>query len=300
MKIKEFQFNIILTHNNCKAIYLLLIFVFVFQLNSNAQYHRVDSIPVVDLGPNGNVCDNEPRLLNAYNVGCTYEWKFNDSIISDSSFIYASKGGTYSVKVISSDSIEAFDTIKLKLVFSPVFGITANKSFEKYTIDFSVEPFIQGILYLWDFNDPTSGSNSSQLRSPTHKFSSIPNYVTVKLTSVITGCSKIDTFWDVWLVLFYSVNNTPASLFNVKVFPNPISENSSLSFTTTSPISNVSARIVDIQNGTKNIILEDENYLQGEHILELNKWYDQIEAGFYLLELIIDEIPTYTKIVKLE
>lgn len=120
---------------SCKVICLLLIFIIGFQINSKAQVHKIDSIPVVNLGPDGNVCSNEPRLLNAYNEGCTYEWKRNDSIISDSSYIYASKAGTYSVKVISPDSLEAFDTIKLKLVLRPVFSIYAQKTFDRYTID---------------------------------------------------------------------------------------------------------------------------------------------------------------------
>lgn len=299
MKIKEPQFNITLIRNSCKAIYLLSIFVFSFHIKGNAQKQRIDSIPIVDLGPNGNVCDNEPRLLNAYNLGCSYEWKFNGSIISDSSYIYASKAGTYSVKVISPDSLEAFDTIKLKLVLSPVFRITANKTAEKFTVDFSVDPFIPGCTYLWDFKDPTSSSNSSQLSSPRHKFSMIPYYVTVKVTSVITGCSKIDTFLD-FATLFENIKYTPASFFNVNVFPNPITSSSKLSFTVKNPSSSVSLIACDLLGREQYVFLENQTLLQGENSVDLSRYFQKAESTISFLKLTIDDKITTTKITNLK
>jgi hypothetical protein len=69
MKTKVLQFYRILIKESYKVICLLLVFFICFHFDSNAQVQRLDSIPIVNLGPDGNVCDNEPRLLNAYNIG---------------------------------------------------------------------------------------------------------------------------------------------------------------------------------------------------------------------------------------
>ena len=282
---------------SCKVICLLLIFIIGFQINSKAQVHKIDSIPVVNLGPDGNVCSNEPRLLNAYNEGCTYVWKRNDSIISDSSYIYASKAGTYSVKVISPDSLEAFDTIKLKLVFSPVYGIFAARLDERYTAMFEVVPLLPGCTYLWDFKDPPSGSNSSQLSSTSHTFILMPDYITVTVRSVITGCSKIDTFWGI-MGLFESVQITPANLLNVIVSPNPISSSSKLSFTVKNPSSTVSLKAYDLLGKERYVLFENKLFFQGENSIELTSLFNSVDSGISFLKLSIDGLPMSIKVVK--
>lgn len=298
MKTKVLQFYRILIKESYKAICLLLLFFICFHFDSNAQVQRLDSIPIVNLGPDGNVCDNEPRLLNAYNLGCSYEWKFNGSIISDSSYIYASKAGTYSVKVISPDSLEAFDTIKLKLVLSPVFRITANKTFEKFTVDFSVDPFIPGCTYLWDFKDPTSSSNSSQFSSPSHTFIFLPDYITVTVKNFVNGCSKTDTFWHISDVLFWGIKYTPASFFNVKVSPNPITSSSKLSFTVKNPSSTVSLKACDLLGKERYVLFENKLFFQGENHIDLTSYINISGSGISLLKLSIDDVPMSIKVIK--
>ncbi len=255
---------------------------------SNAQNTKFTSVPIVDLGPDGNLCDNEPRLLNAYNVGCTYEWKFNDSIISDSSYIYASKAGTYSVRVISPDSLEALDTIKLKLVASPSCTIdVVGRLDDRRTAFFKVNPVIIGCTYLWDFNDPTSSSNYSQLSSTSHFFNSYSDYITLKVTSVITGCSNTDTFWSI-AGLFESVQITPASFFNVKVSPNPITSSSKLLFTIKNSSSTVSLKAYDLLGREQYVFFENQTYLQGENSIDLSSYFERLESSISILKLGID------------
>lgn len=276
------------------SIFLLLLVIdFV---SAKAQIRENSTIPIVDLGPDGNVCDNEPRLLNAFNVGCTYEWKFNDSIISDSSYIYASKAGTYSVKVISPDSLEAFDTIKLKLVLSPVFGINGARLAGRYTAMFEVVPQLPGCTYSWDFKDPTSSSNSSQLASTSHSFNVFPRYITVTVTSVITGCSKTDTFWDI-SNLFESVKYTSASFFNVNIFPNPITTSSKISFTIKNTTSSVTLKAYDLLGREQFVFFENQTFLQGENSIDLSSYFQKAESTISLLKLTIDDIIITSKII---
>lgn len=284
---------------SCKVICLLLIFIIGFQINSRAQVHKIDSIPVVNLGPDGNVCSNEPRLLNAYNEGCTYEWKRNDSIISDSSYIYASKSGTYSVKVLNSDSITAYDTIKLRALEPPKFSINA-VGFNKYdfTLYFSSTLTPGGYLYLWNFGDPSSNNNTSQLPNPYHTFNNLDTWITLTMFDVRTNCTNTDSFRiDSWM-FFWGINNELNELYKVGVSPNPISTSSKLSFIVKNPSSTVSLKAYDLLGKERNVLFENKIFFQGENSIELTSLFNSVDSGFSLLKLSIDGIPMSIKVVK--
>lgn len=150
---------------------------------------------------------------------------------------------------------------------------------------------------MWNFNDPTSSLNYSQLPSTSHFFVSFPNYITLKATSVITGCSNTDTLWNI-SNLFESVQITPASFFNVKVSSNPLTSTSKLSFTVKNPSSIISLKAYDLLGKERNVLFENKIFFQGENSIELTSLFNSVDSGISLLKLTIDGIPMSIKVVK--
>lgn len=298
MENKVVQLNRI--KNSHKVIYLFLFFTISFNLYSKAQVHKVDSIPIVDLGPDGYICDSTPQLLNAYNVGCTYEWKFNNFIVGDSSFMWVNQAGVYSVKVTSIDSTSAFDTIKFKAATKPDFYIFPN-IINRYdsTVSFAVGNIQFGYLYQWNFGDPTSNSNVSALANPIHKFENLDAWITLTLIDVRTNCSNTDSFkLESWM-FFWGIDNSYKDFYEVSAFPNPTTSESKLLFTIKNPTSIVTLKAYDLLGREQFVFFENEKLFQGENSVEFYSYFQKSESTISFLKLTIDDNIITTKIINL-
>lgn len=97
---------------------------------SSAQAFVVDNRPVVDLGLDASICeDNAVNALNAQNPGATYLWRINgvNSSTIQSQFVDTSLPGTFTYDVTVTDPVTGcsiFDQITYTIRVSPAFTFT--------------------------------------------------------------------------------------------------------------------------------------------------------------------------------
>jgi len=86
---------------------------------SDTAYVLAQPDPVVDLGPDGNICTDENILLDAGNQGYNYHW----STGSAAQILSVTTAGLYYVTVISPDSCLGRDSILLTYLPDPVVSL---------------------------------------------------------------------------------------------------------------------------------------------------------------------------------
>lgn len=100
--------------------------------------------PIVNLGPDGSICFEAPRTLDARNDGSTYLWNTGDTTQT----ITVDAGGTYSVEVTSPNGCVGRDEIVLRDSCPPDIwfpnAFTPNN--DEYNQFFM--PYVRGIAYI--------------------------------------------------------------------------------------------------------------------------------------------------------
>lgn len=97
--------------------------------------------PRVDLGPDGFVCNDAPRTLNAGNDGVTYLWSTGET----SNTIEVNSAGTYSVLVTNNGGCTATDELILRDSCPPDLFIPNAFTPNADRINDSLKPYINGI-----------------------------------------------------------------------------------------------------------------------------------------------------------
>jgi PKD repeat protein len=171
------------------------------------------------------LCKGDSVLLQSNFVGQSYEWYYMGTLIGNTSSVYAKSAGLFHSVVLDSNGTNYYDSVMVN------YGAEANSNWGVDSIFNLSVTFMAygtaGLVYLWDFDDPSSSNNTSQLPNPTHLFTS-PGNRNVSLTTrrVISNCvstttQNINVPWGI---------NTFKQNLNLKVFPNPLTQNSVLSY----------------------------------------------------------------------
>jgi len=148
----------------------------------------VNAAPVVALPAQVTGCGS--AVLNANTSGInTYLWSTNQTTPA----ITVTKGGTYSVRVLSNNGCAALDTTAVTMQVAPTALFTFAKgvglayTFQDASLDAPTS-------YFWDFGDPASASNASTSASPVHVFTALGSYF---VTLIVRNDCGSDTIVDI-------------------------------------------------------------------------------------------------------
>lgn len=162
--------------------------------------------------------------------------------------------------------------------------------------DFISLPVI-GSTHLWNFDDPTSLANTSQLQNPVHVFTAVGTYkVSHKLTNTADGCSE--TTVDTLVVTSTSINNVSKLLLNFNAYPNPFSLNTTISFDLKED-AKVCLDVFDLLGRKINTILPSTILGKGNHRYIFNQ-NEIVSNGIYLLKLSVDESTSVIRLMQLK
>jgi len=165
----------------------------------------------VNLGPNVNMCGNQPVVLNAGNPGSTYLWSNGATTQS----VLINQTGTYTVTVTDNIGCSATDAINV----GQVAGVTA--AFNGPATGLLLQPTAftdqstgGAIQWFWDFGD---GASSTQ-QNPQHTYQSFGTF-TVTLIASDGNCR--DTVTNTIVINNFVGMEEGEFAKQVQVYPNP-------------------------------------------------------------------------------
>ncbi len=250
-----------------------------------------NAVPIVDLGNNFEICLSDTVTLDAGNIGSTYLWNTGQTTQT----INVNIAGTYSVVVTNANACSSTDEIVITNKALPIASFTTQNI---SGLNFQFEAIQQvNHNYLWNFGDPNSASNTSNLFNPKHEFSNAGTYI-VKLTvsNAVTGCKN--TFLDTIQVLPSGINNAfSQSSNNLKVYPNPFIDQTNISYTLTEPAKTVILEVVDELGKVVATLINDSSQQAGKHKIKYQNEAGKNTSGIYFLRLRVDGKTTIVKII---
>ena len=246
--------------------------------------------PVVTLGADQNICNSDTVTLDAGNAGSTYLW----STGATTRTIRVSDAGTYTVTVTNVNGCSSSDAV-----------IITNKALPNaaYTIASSVGQSVQfqatstvGLQFAWNFGDPTSAANTSQLGSPTHVFTAAGVYtVTLTVTNVATGCKATTS----QVVTVLGVGNDYTEVFKLNAAPNPFVGQTKINYVLPENANNVSIEVYDMIGRKVATVISGDYQAAGSYQFEYKNEDLQTASGVYMVRLIVDGKIAYTRIIDL-
>lgn len=244
--------------------------------------------PTVALGADLNICTSDTVTLDAGNTGSTYLW----STGATTRTIRVSNAGTYSVTVTGTNGCTGTDAVIVTNKPEPVSTysiVVANGQSVQFLANGT-----GGLQYAWNFGDPTSPANTSQLVSPTHVFTTPGDYnVTLTVTNVSTGCKST----TVTLVKVTGVGNDFAEVFKLGAAPNPFVGNTLISYTLPENANNVEIEVYDMIGRKVATIIEGEFQNAGKYTYDYKNEDLQTASGVYMVKLTVDGKIAYIRIV---
>ena len=245
--------------------------------------------PVVTLGADLNICTSDTVTLDAGNAGSTYLW----STGATTRTIRVSDAGTYSVTVTSPvtgcSSTDAVVVTNKAVPVSTFNNVSANGQSMTFIATVQV-----GLQYLWNFGDPTSPANTSQLLSPTHKFTTPGTYnVSLTVTNLATGC-KSTTIVPTTVT---SVGSEMAEFFKLGAAPNPFVEKTAINYTLPQGAQNVTLEVYDMVGRKIASIFENKSQDAGDYQYNFKNEDLQTSSGIYIVKLTVDGVAAHTRII---
>jgi hypothetical protein len=249
----------------------------------------INALPVVDLGADVSICEGDSVILSAGNTGATYLWSTGATTQS----IIVKTAGNYSVTVTNANGCVATDavTISLKAITTAAFtGDPLNGLSWQFAATVAA-----GHTYLWNFGDPNSGSNTSQLVNPLHTFSA-PGTYTVSLTmvNVATGCAK--TVSRTYLVSFIGVG-TERNVNTFYAAPNPFEGSTQIIYELAQTAS-VKLEVYDMLGRLVSTVLNEELQNAGRYQFTFDELANTNAAGVYQVRLTVNGVSNVVRIVK--
>jgi PKD repeat protein len=185
--------------------------------NSNGCIGR-DTIEVnistltVNLGPNGNICDNGSVVLNAGNPNMTYLWSTGSITPS----ITVSQPGTYSVTVTDNLGCSAGDNIVLNQVPGVVAAISSPANGTLFVpVAFTDGSTGSPTSWFWDFGD---GLNAAT-QNPSHTYLALGSFTVTLIVTNANGCR--DTTTQTILINNYVGTDDQFFASAFDLYPNP-------------------------------------------------------------------------------
>lgn len=259
--------------------------------NHNIKYveKKISIPPIIELEKDINLCIGDSILLDAKNEGCTYLWSNGDTTRT----LLLKSGGTYWVEVrnpygcSTKHFLNVTQSIKPNSQFTIVSQIGKSISFQALQLG--------GCIYLWDFGDPQSPNNTSQLASPTHTFTDGNIYiVTLKITDIRTFCSSSTSNT---IIVFWGINATPPDPFNLKASPNPFESTSLLSYELVKNENWVSLEIYDLLGRKISTVIDEEFQLAGKQSIAISNNLWPNNSSMYLAKLNINGTSSFIKLI---
>lgn len=234
------------------------------------------SNPVVNLGPDKELCNGQSVVLNAGNPGLSYLWNTG----ATTQTITVTTPGTYSVTV-SDGACSGADTVQVIASSLPTIGsINVNHQGNgNYT--FSAVGANNVNTYSWNFGDGNSGTGATV----NHTYSQTGNY-TVVLT-VGNGCGQEQTSVDV-NVTTTQIDNVSINQSNFQIYPQPASNILNITLEGKDVLKQI--KIYDL---TGRILSETSINSLNQYSLDCS----QFANGFYLLEIHTKNEKVITKFV---
>lgn len=239
-----------------------------------------NSLPVVDIGADINICIEDTTVLDAGNPGSTYLWSTGDTTQT----IKVNAAGTYSVTVTNANGCSNTDQMVVTNKPAPNASFT-DTALNGLNVKFT-SIVTAGNSYTWNFGDPTSATNTSALPSPIHEFTSPGTYtVTLTVTNVASGCVTVEK--RTITVAFVGISTANKEVFNFYAAPNPYAGSTNLNFNL-KKTSMVKIEMFDLL-GRKVKTVQDLTELPiGDHKVELVNTNAELPNGVYLIKLNVD------------
>ena len=235
----------------------------------------VNPNPVVDLGADTAVCEDETLIINA-GMWNTYDWNNG----SNSQEIIVDQTGTYDVNVSDSNGCVGSDGIIVTVNPTPIIEV-GNDTMVGAGYIFDLDAGLGYNTYLWSNNttDPTTSILADE-----------PKVIFVRVVDAF-GCVGYDEFRVDIALGAEELHN--GSAFNV--FPNPAKTNTQVAFEL-KQFADVEITVMDIQG---RVVLQNTQTLsQGSYNENLD--LNGIEAGTYILTLKVNgEIAAQSRVVKM-
>ena len=248
------------------------------------------ALPTVALGADQNICTSDTLTLDAGNAGSTYLW----STGATTRTIGVSLAGTYSVTVTSAQGCSSSDAIVItnKAIPDATWAIDTATG---QSVTFKSTSTV-GLQFAWNFGDPTSAANTSQLSSPTHVYTAAGNYtVTLTVTNVATGCRATTT----QQVTVLGVGNNYTEVFKLNAAPNPFVGQTKINYVLPENANNVSIEVYDMIGRKVATVISGDYQAAGAYQFEYKNEDLQTASGVYMVRLIVDGKIAYTRIIDL-
>lgn len=245
--------------------------------------------PTVNLGANVSICIGDSITLDAGGTNLTYLWNTG----ATTQTINVKTPGTYSVTVSNTQGCSATDDIVITNKVATNSNYTAN-AVNGLNWQFN-GPTVSGLTYNWNFGDPTSPANTSQLRNPLHLFTAPGTYnVTLTTQNVATGCISVTT--QNFVVQFIGIH-TEKGVSNMFVAPNPFTNNATIHYELTNE-AQVSIDLVDMLGRVIGTVVNTESQMAGNYQFSLEEVTQALAPGVYQIRMMLDGRPNVVRIVK--
>lgn len=253
--------------------------------------------PVAGFSPsNTTICEGDSiQLINSSQNSTSFLWSVTGGIITDNTannpYVSFSNSGNYNVTLVATGpggTDQSSQNISITVLDGPT--AIASPSNDTVYLPNAIVSFsnnsINATDYTWDFGD----GNLSTDANPWNDFGSTGQYE-VMLIAMSTGCTNDTAYYDI-TVLDNSANLTEIDLDQVKVFPNPIHNNITLSGLSVLG-ANISIRLFDMSgrlvfNTELDSPSNDFNIPNLEHlsngIYQLNIQFDRGELNYKVIK----------------
>ncbi len=247
-----------------------------------------NALPVVNLGADLNICLSDTVTLDAGNPGSTYLW----STGATTRTIRVNAAATYSVSVTNANGCVNTDEVVVTNKATPNAGFTIAAAAGS-SITFQASGTV-GLTYAWNFGDPGSPNNTSQLQAPVHVFSGPGSYdVTLTVVAVATGCKSTST----QTITITSVGNDLVEFFKLGAAPNPFVAETKINYTLPEDANSVSVEVYDMIGRKVADIVNNEYQASGNYQFNYRNEDMQTSAGIYMVKLTVDGRTAYIRII---
>ncbi len=247
-----------------------------------------NALPVVNLGNDRDICTSDTVTLDAGNAGSTYLWSNG----ATTQTIKVNLAGTYSVIVTNSFGCVSSDAVAFTNKPVPISTFSVDGSNGQSVVFLATAT--AGLQFAWNFGDPTSAANTSQLANPTHVFTTPGTYtVTLTVTNVATGCRATTTE----TVIVTGLGNDFAEIFKLGAAPNPFAGQTLISYVLPENANDVTVEVYDMIGRRVANVLTGETQSAGAYTFDYKNEDLQTASGVYMVRLTVDGKVAYIRIV---
>jgi PKD repeat protein len=248
--------------------------------------------PTASFSVNNTCISDSISPVNSSQHTTGYFWQFGDgstSVMQHPAHKYQSPG-TYTIKLLATNNGRCQDSTLKNVTIYPLPKLTIHDTISERNVKFLVSDSLYA-SYSWNFGD----GNSSTDKNPFHRYPGIGSYVVDLSVADTNGCIQI--FKDTVNIMTNNVHESESPGISVTVYPNPFNDQTRVEYTLTNA-SKVSLSLFDIC-GRSYQLGSARQQAVGQHVYILNGKETNLKSGLYLLEIKVDDVPFFIRILKL-